>query len=313
MNIFQDLKTFEVVTTVDEKMSIICLPMGKYIFEDTQESFEIKNYSDQRMIPTDDLKNLRKMIDRPRLIIRYDHKENEKPSLLPEFVARIRQSYFDDEEYEYVYPSLEEEFAHRKSLEEIKENYVEIFSEPEYILGPVNYSIIGSFCETDSDFIHSPIANGKVRYVDDFIFRLDSGKVAKDELNKLVNELGESLFEIGSLSSGIRFVKYKSQYIFTSYEKEPGKQWINSTGHYILCVSLAQAKRTEKEIRQFVRNVIKSYDEPVFEEMSKGELVGELHEIKNALSRIRVLKSGDNQTEFFRARKTLEKLIEKLS
>ena len=315
MKFFQQLNHGDAVETKDGKNLLIALHPGEYVIqkEDSiQNEFDILGYSQSEvMISKEESSNLYRKIKKPKKVLYYVHKDRpeDRKDVYEKDELFSRHHNWELDEYEYS--SLEEEYGHRKEMQEFDDNWIPIYNDEDFNLEKINVIIRGKFEDTGSDFIASPIVQGQLSWQGDFIYRVNSGKIARDEFNKAVKEFGSENFEI-SKTSNILYTKFQGKYIFSAFEKI--HPWLGKEDSITLCLALDKAKTTEKEIREFIRKIIHGHLEPIENlDMSITELVIALRQTLNSLSSVQTVKSGNSSSNLTRSKNILSELLEKLS
>lgn len=165
-----------------------------------------------------------------------------------EDLRKIRNKYYNDTLEEYIYPSLEVEFEHRKELEKYKKLTPVYEKIPEFTYSPVTITVIGEMVDTGSKFIQSALSFGMKSFSGETnLFRVDGMAIALDEILSYKDR-----FTVDTPShGGLRFAKVDGSYLFDENEF----WWMNS--NHRMTSTLEAAKELEASIRLAVSNRIK--------------------------------------------------------
>ena len=211
-------------------------------------------------VVVDSLDDVKKIVPESKYLIEYKHK-NSGEVMSPDAYSSIRNernTYFDDDADEYIYPSLDVEFAIRKKLS-LLEEYEPVYGTTPETKTNVDITLIGTSEYTGSDFIKSAINYGVASFnSSDGLFMIENKyHIVRDEVLKLIKEYDVTY--VLPDHSGLRFLKVRDKYVFSNESSLPFV--IDPTKGYnkVIMDNLDSIKRVEQDIRKDVRN----YLEPI--------------------------------------------------
>lgn len=181
-------------------------------------------------------------------VIDYFIDESDLETVSHEQIAEIRKKYYNKTLSEYVYPSLDEEFEHRKELLWIK-GLKPIYKDlPEYQDTKFEFKVIGEIAPTGSDFIESALNCGSTTFPGTGgLFKLHATSIAVDEISKFAGEP----YRAENSSTGIRWAKASGSFLFSDKEF----WWMESNSRFF--TNLEDAKAEEARIRKTVADRIR--------------------------------------------------------
>lgn len=225
------LKAHEAIKTED--VLLVQLEYGVYSINDGEDF--IGSSRQVTINSTDTLYKVNRQAPLLRTIT-----NDEGVTLSAQDYNKLLNKYYDEDEDETVYPSLEEEFEHRKTLNSFK-NGTKEFTESVRELQKVDIKVIGIIEETGSEYISTPIHVGNVSFKKQGFYKLDVLNLLTDALVQFCKEKNFVL----DMKTSFEFFKVNEIYINTNSEFKN----INKTPELIF-TKLKDAKNYETEIKE---------------------------------------------------------------
>lgn len=201
-------------------------------------------------------------------------------------LSEVRNQYYNKNLGEYMYPTLEVEFEHRKKLEKLKA-YTPVYEDIDpYEYTKIEFTVVGEMIDTGSDFIQSALSVGLKSFSgENYMFRLDGMSVAMDEILKFKDKYPVDI----PTHSGLRYAKVGGTYLFRDGEF----WWMNSSTR--MTTTLQQAKDLEASIRKAVRdrvNITQNVDIP--SKIAYNTLYSNLRNIQLQVMSISAMKNSSS-------------------
>jgi len=295
--------------------ALVALPAGDFYYLKGDEYVHLVYLSDSSThvtIRAEKVNKIYRKKDLPPEILYWARSDNPELRLSNEEYSSMIYKFFNHELCENEYPSLEAEFEHRKNLEILAEKFYPVYEKrkSEFTHYPIN--ILGKICETGSEFIHSSLCVGQLVWFDTrFMFLLESGEVAKDEVLNFAKNFSKFNIEIPNYSNILR-VNNKGKYLFYDFDGV-NRDWISNPKATNLFDSLEDAQLKERQIRSFVRKILEGEFRPISSERIKEtDLILSLETIRKKASKIKCPKNSPKETAQHEIYDDVTSLIEKL-
>jgi hypothetical protein len=226
--------------------------------------------------------------------------------MTPQEVNAIHNKYYDEDDERIVYPSLEEEFEHRKVLETISQGE-KVYLEEEAIKEPVQYIVVGVLKDTGNPFIETAISYGKGRFYtgDTSFFKLNVTAVIGDTLKKFAIEA--QLPFSNSNHSGYKYAKIKDQYVIGNGSKWE-KQSDNSFSYF---PTLNAAQTYEDNLRKEIRDyLLAKFNMNIVGKVAAAEIFSDLQGILKRVESLNVMKKSDDEKRY--TEQAIQRLMKKM-
>lgn len=141
------------------------------------------------------------------------HYEKDGEILSVKDYNAVHDKFRDEDTFEYDYSSLEEEFEHRKELENLRD-YTQIFTQKEDEVTPVPLSFVGSAQDTGNKYITTAFSYGKAKFGNSGFYEVNFTAVTSDTFWEFIGEY--SLKEVTTNDfkrNYVRFAKVKGTYV----------------------------------------------------------------------------------------------------
>ena len=230
---------------------MVQLPTGEYI---TSCGVRLKiggyNNSDVVVI-TDDQLPLYKVTPSQKVLSHFAYEDENGATLemSNEQMQNARKIILDPYLNQYgdpCYPDLDTEFRVRSQLRALDE-YKAVYTETEEQHEKLTITEVGSFIDTGSEFITTPIIFGKATFPRETFFRLDQTGVVNQEFHKWIAENNLQDRTHNQFDGYVKFVKVNNEHTMYSFHTGTEK---NSFSYY---KTLEEAKNAEKRLRKQVR------------------------------------------------------------
>lgn len=217
---------------------VVCLPYGSFSING------VKVYSTQTQFVVDSLSSIFKVVSKTKEITHYVSKEGKVISIQEHSEAsNALNKFYDEDEHEWSFESLEQEFDLRSKYEHITKATPVYEDKPETLI-PYgdNIVVVGHQVDTGSNFISTCYSFGRV---ESGVFKLDLEGIVTDELKKICLD---NDFKLDTNPTGsIKFAKVEGYFVGSNYVES----FLNDVKVF---KNLSEAKKKESSIRTALRN-----------------------------------------------------------
>lgn len=219
----------------------------------------------------------------------YEHKDTKEKMTFQEYNNIVLGQYWDSDNHEHHYPSLEVEFEHRKHVEELKENYIPVYHETPDIIEPVQLSCVGNATPTGNQFIEIALAYSKAKFSDSGFYRVNWSGLTAKILKDFIDEHDLHKEFSNSDHSNVRFAQIKNKYIMNDNIRGADKEKYGVYANLELAKDAIESHT--KSLRKYLYTKVFG-DNIVLNKVTLGNVVKELESIKSSLANIEVKQKG---------------------
>lgn len=202
-------------------------------------------------------------------------------------------------------PTLEEEFAHRRLLANLRLGE-KVYEETPAVFTPVEIKIVGEVKDTGSKYITTPLVYGKARFSNygNGFYKLNISELFVDTVKKFSEDTGLSLDK--PQVNSWKFAKIDGQYFATGTELEK---------YADKAVRIVNTLEAAKELEDGIRSEIETYlrgrfNRTVINKVTAAQLFCDLERLRKNIMDLEVKqKSSSDQS---RAVKTIGEMLKKL-
>ena len=201
-----------------------------------------------------------------------------------------------DEDGERYYPSLEEEFEHRKLLESFKD-CERVYEQSSDEVTTIEVTVVGEYTDTGSKFIETPLVYGKGRWFtgSNSFYRVNVSGVIGDTIKKFADD-NEYKFE-NSTHSGFRYAKVDGKYVI------PKEFELLSDAGLKVFPTLDQASQCEAETRSKMLNHLRgTFNKSEVGVVTVKQIYSELNSLQNSLDNLEVKQKSFNSLNSLRGK-----------
>lgn len=215
----------------------------------------------------------------------YEHTTTKETLNKEEYNKIVYGQYYDYDEGEHNYPSLEVEFEHRKKIQELKDNYQHVYDIKPDTVEDVLLTCVGDATPTGSLYISTALAYGKARFGNSGFYRVDWSAATAGILKEFLSEHDLHREYSNSDHSNVRFAKIKGNYILNDNIKGADKE------KYGIYHSLDDAKEALEAHTKYLKNFlyVKVFgNNIVLDKATVGKVVADLESIQNCVNNLDV-------------------------